>query len=88
LKITPTSVWGAGDYVVATGKIAGTNDGDMKAMKLKKTGKKVDMSWLEIDRFKDGKLAEGWLFYDGMAFANQLGLVPPPGAKDKGGAKK
>lgn len=80
VKITDDNVWGAGDFVVSTGKWEGTNDGDMKSMKLKKTGKQVSLPFLEVTQYKDGKIASNWIFYDGMQFAIQLGLVPAPGA--------
>lgn len=90
LKITNDTAWGAGDYVVSTGTWAGTNDGDIKEMKLKKTGKKVSLSFVEISEFKAGKIAKNWIFYDGMQFAVQLGLVPAPGGEAPAGdtAKK
>jgi steroid delta-isomerase-like uncharacterized protein len=79
MKITPTSVWGAGDYVVAFGTMSGTNTGKMTGMPLDKTGKKVELHFVEIDHFTaDGKLDKAWLFYNSAAMAQQLGLVPPP----------
>ena len=67
--------------------MTGTNDGDVPMMKLKKTGKPIDVTFLEIDKVKDGKVTNAWLFYDNMAFASQLGLMPPPGEKAAGGDK-
>jgi predicted ester cyclase len=75
-KLNTSSIWGAGDYVVMIGAFEGTNDGDFPAMKLKKTGRKVSMPFLEIDRLEGGKFKEAWLFFDGAAFAAQLGLMP------------
>jgi predicted ester cyclase len=86
LKITNDTSWAAGDYVVSTGTWAGTNDGDIKEMKLKKTGKKVSLPFVEITEFKDGKISKNWIFYDGMQFAVQLGLVPAPGGAPAGDA--
>ena len=71
--LTPSSMWAAGDYVVSVGTFDGTNDGDMPPM-IKKTGKKVTVPYLSIDRLEDGKIKEGWLFYDGAAFGAQLGM--------------
>lgn len=88
VKITDDNVWAAGDYVVSTGKWEGTNDGDMKAMKLKKTGKQVSLPFVEVTQYKDGKIAANWIFYDGMQFAIQLGLVPAPGGAPAEGEKK
>jgi predicted ester cyclase len=74
LKMTESSLWAAGDYVVLAGTFEGTNTGDIPSMKLKKTGKKVTSRFLEIFRLENGQFKEDWLFYNGAAFAAQLGL--------------
>ncbi|MGD0780959.1 MAG: ester cyclase [Dehalococcoidales bacterium] len=38
-------------------------------------GKKVSMSSTIIDRFKDGKLAETWEYYDRLELNRQLGVI-------------
>jgi len=70
----------AGDYVAAVGSFDGTNDGDIKMMKLKKTGKQVSSPFLSVYKMKDGKVASAWVFYQGMDMMRQLGMMPPPGA--------
>jgi len=78
-KMTPTTTWAAGDYVVSSGLFTGTNDGPMPSMKLfKKTGKHLSLSYLSIAQLQGGKIKRQWLFTNGMAFAGQLGLLPPP----------
>lgn len=74
LVATATTMWAAGDYVVVEGSIAGTNTGDLPSMGLKKTGKKVNARFLTISRLENGQPKEEWLFYNGAAFAAQLGL--------------
>jgi predicted ester cyclase len=74
--LVPSSVWGAGDFVVAVGRLQGTNTGPFPMMGIKKaTGKAIGVGYLEIARFENGKVKEDWLFYNGMAFASQLGLM-------------
>jgi predicted ester cyclase len=74
--LVPASIWGAGDYVVAVGRFQGTNTGPSPMMGIKRaTGKAVGVGYLEIARFENGKVKEDWLFYNGMAFASQLGLM-------------
>ncbi len=80
MKLTPASTWAAGDYVVATGTMAGTNDGKSVAMGLDQTGKKVEVAFLEIDRLKGGKVDRAWMFFDSAVFAQQLGLMDPHAA--------
>jgi predicted ester cyclase len=86
-KIDPTKQWAAGDYVVTTGTLGGTNDGNMPSMKLKKTGKKVSVPFVQIDKIEGGKIKTTWLFYQSMAFMKQLGVMPPPGAGAGSAAK-
>jgi predicted ester cyclase len=75
VRLTPSLVYGAGDYVVVQGTFDGTNDGPMPALGLKKgTGKSVKSQFIEVFRFENGKVAEDWLFYNGASFAGQLGL--------------
>jgi predicted ester cyclase len=85
-KVSASEVWGAGDYVVAIGKFEGTNNGDMG--KMKKTGKHVSVPFAEVTQLKDGKISHLWRFYNGMDFAQQLGLMPAPGAAPAGGDAK
>jgi len=77
-KMEITDRWGAGEYVVQAGTMSGTNTGKMKTMPANKTGKKMTLHFIEIDHVKDGKIDKGWLFYNGGAMAQQLGLMPPP----------
>jgi predicted ester cyclase len=81
VTLTPDKTWAAGDYVVSEGTFAGTNTGDMPSWKLKKTNKKVSSRYLEITKYQGGKVKNHWIFDNGMAFAMQLGMMPPPGAK-------
>jgi predicted ester cyclase len=77
-KIQHTSIWAAGDYVVATGSFSGTNDGPLPSAKVwTKTGKPVNVQCLEISKIEGGKIKKHWTFSNGLAFAAQLGLLPP-----------
>jgi predicted ester cyclase len=80
VKVAMPAMWAAGDYVVAVGTFAGVNDGAMPAMGLPRTGKKFKVDIAEISRWKDGKMAELWPFFNGAQLAVQLGLMPPPPA--------
>jgi predicted ester cyclase len=78
VRISTPAMWAAGDYVVTVGSFAGVNDGAMPGMGLPRTGKKFKVDIIEIGRWKDGKLAELWPFFNGAQLAGQLGLMPPP----------
>jgi len=74
VKITPVTMWAAGDYVVVTGTFEGTNLGNLPSMGLKKTGKKVSAHFFELFKIENGLCTEDYLFYNGAAMAAQLGL--------------
>jgi len=42
------------------------------------TGKKFEITVIDIMRFRDGKLIEHWGVPDRMALMEQLGMKPPP----------
>lgn len=80
LKFTAGTTFAAGDYVIEQGVMTGTNNGDMPTMHIKKTGKPVTLNFLQVWKFnKDGKVAQSWGYWNGMAMAMQLGMMPPPG---------
>jgi predicted ester cyclase len=77
VTVTHDSVLSAGDYTVAVGSATGTNSGPMPPAVKKPTGKKVTVKTIEFRKWKDGKVAAEWVFFNGAAMAEQLGLVPP-----------
>lgn len=62
------------DRVAARVTISGTHQGEM--MGIPPTGKRVQVSSIDIIRFEDGKAAEHWGETDVMAMMQQLGVVP------------
>ncbi len=77
-RLVTTSVWGAGEYVVAQGTFEGTNDGPAPRMGIKRATKKsVKVPFLEITRYEGGKVKDDWVMFDSMVFAQQFGLMKP-----------
>jgi ketosteroid isomerase-like protein len=74
VKIETDRVWPAGDYVVINGTMSGTNDGNLPAMHLKKTGKTFSSPFLQVVKVTDGKISRCWIFYQTIGLATQLGL--------------
>ena len=68
------NIWSAGDFVIVEGTMTGTNTGPMPSMGLKATGKKINLRFMEVFELANGKVKTDWLFYNGAAFASQLGL--------------
>lgn len=59
-----------GDYVCVRGRDHGTRTGELFGHP--GNGREMTMSWIEIFRMRDGKLAEGWLEMDTADFFAQL----------------
>ena len=59
-----------GDYVCVRGRDRGTHVEELFGHP--GSGREITMSWIEIFRMRDGKLAEGWLEMDTAGFFGQL----------------
>jgi predicted ester cyclase len=72
-KMTVNNQWAFGDFVITENTFSGTNNGPF--MGTKATKKTVGMQGVDIIMMKDGKIAKGWSFGNGMQAAQQLGLI-------------
>jgi len=75
-RIEPTNLVSQGDYVVAEFTGRGTHTGTLTTPRgeLPATGKRVEMPFVEIYRFRNGKIAEGRIYFDAATMMAQLGL--------------
>ena len=64
------------EYVMSWLRFTGTMKMDQMGMK---AGSKIDMSALEVAKFKDGKATEHWTF---MQPSDMMKMMPPPPGKD------
>jgi predicted ester cyclase len=60
-----------GDKVVVRGRDVGTHSGEPFAG-LEASGNRFEVTWIDIFRVEDGKLAEAWLEIDGTDLRRQL----------------
>jgi len=74
--ITVDTLWGAGEYTFAAGRLRGTNDGTHASLGLRRSGRRFDVSYAEIDHWRDGAIDQVWFTYSRAKFADQLGLAP------------
>lgn len=75
MKWTYSTIAAEGDYVFAHFRMEGTNSGPMMGMPA--TNKKMDVTGVDIVKFKDGKGVEHWSYMEEMKMMTQLGLMPP-----------
>jgi steroid delta-isomerase-like uncharacterized protein len=66
-----------GDMVTTRYTLGGTHDGEFFGVPA--SGKRVEISGINIDRFEGGKLVEEWASYDLLGGMRQIGAVPEPG---------
>ena len=67
-----------GDRVVAYWRITGTHQG--KFFGVEPTGKKMEMTGIDIERVVDGKIVEHWGAEDMMILLSQIGAIVLPDA--------
>jgi hypothetical protein len=79
--------FGAGDYVVDISTSTMKNTGDMPSMKLKKTGKMITMTGGSVFHFTGGMVDRAMFFGNGLAFAQQLGMMPSGEGEGEGKGK-
>jgi predicted ester cyclase len=77
LRMVPEDVIASGDKAVARVRVTGTHKGPFAG--LSGTGKRVDVSLIDIVRFgDDGRAREHWGVVDQLAMMQQLGAIPTP----------
>ncbi len=65
-----------GDMVADCGVLTGTHQGNLFG--IPPTGKTVTIPYLDIHRFKDGRIVEAWHHEDLLAALQQIGAMPSP----------
>ena len=72
-KIVIDDLLAVEDKVILRGKFTGTHKGEFN--KIPPTGKKIDLSFIAIIKFKDGKNIEEWVEMDTVKMMKQLELA-------------
>ncbi len=79
-RIDPLSVTAEGDTAVVQWRASGTfNGGSFQGVHA--TGRPVDLRGCDVMRFEDGLLKHNTVYYDGLAFARQIGFLPSEGSR-------
>lgn len=67
-----------GDLVAFTWTMSGTHKGVFAGVA--PTGKAINVTGMNVERFRDGKIVEHWSQFDSLGLMRQIGAVPAPGA--------
>jgi predicted ester cyclase len=65
-----------GEKVTTRYTFGGTHQGEFFGVE--PTGRRVEISGINIDRFEGGKLVEEWASYDMLGGLRQVGAIPEP----------
>lgn len=71
-----TNMIAEGDHVVTCFVFQGTHKGEF--MGIPPTDNHIEIVAVAIDRFRDGRVSEEWIVYDGVGMMQQLGAMPTP----------
>ena len=87
-KIEAINIIAQGDSVVGEFTGRGTHTGPLKGPmgEIAATGRRLEMQFVEVYRFRNGKIAEGRMYFDSGTFMAQLGLGAGAGAGQPRGA--
>jgi steroid delta-isomerase-like uncharacterized protein len=69
-----------GDKVTTRYTLGGTHQGEFFGVPA--TGKRIEISGINIDRCEGGKLVEEWASYDLLGAMRQMGAIPEPGQEE------
>ena len=83
METTYEVVASSGNTVVVEWRSHGTFSG-VAFQGVEPTGKQIDSRGVDIMRIENDRIAHNTAYYDGMAFARQLGMMPP---QDSGAEK-
>jgi steroid delta-isomerase-like uncharacterized protein len=67
------------NVAIGAWRLTGTFDGG-SFQGIAATGKPVDIRGIDVMEFEDGLLRHNTIYYDGLAFARQVGMLPSDGS--------
>ena len=77
MHVVIEDVLGEGDKVATRGYFTGTHKGEFNGIPA--TGKKINVSYIDLWRIENGKAVENWVQLDMVGLLQQLGVMPAPG---------
>jgi steroid delta-isomerase-like uncharacterized protein len=75
LTLTPERILGAADHATVQWRITGTFSGG-PFQGVHATGRRVELRGVDVMHLVDGLLVDNVIYYDGLSFARQIGMLP------------
>ena len=69
----------SGDTSVTRTILKGKHTGQAPTLQAPPTGKQIEMMGCTVSYWKDGKVAEEWVYNDYLGLVQQFGVIPLPG---------
>ena len=76
-RFTVNDMVAEADQVVTKKTVSATHTGEFAG--ISPTGNRVELTYVDILRLRDGRIVEHWLSMDQLKFMQQLGVIPTPG---------
>ncbi len=76
-RFTINDMVAEGDRVVTKKTFSATHTGEFAG--IAPTGNRVELTYVDILRLRDGRIVEHWLSMDQLTFMQQLGVIPTHG---------
>jgi predicted ester cyclase len=76
-RFTVNDMVAEGDQVVTKKTVSATHTGEFAG--ISPTGNRVELTYVDILRLRDGRIVEHWLSMDQLTFMQQLGVIPTQG---------
>ncbi|MBI2372578.1 MAG: ester cyclase [Deltaproteobacteria bacterium] len=74
IRVDVEQAYAAGEYTFLAGRLRGTNDGTFAPMGLNRTNRKLDLHFVEVVRWRNGKAIHSTPVMDEAELVRQLGL--------------
>ena len=78
-KITVDDIIVEGEKSVARITLRGKHTGQAPTLQAPPTGKQIEMTACVVSYWKNGKVAEEWVYNDYLGLLQQFGVIPLPG---------
>lgn len=80
LHLTPDRILADGDHATVQWQITGTFSGG-PFQGVRATGRRIELKGVDVMHIVDGLLVDNTIYYDGLSFARQIGMLPSAGSR-------
>jgi steroid delta-isomerase-like uncharacterized protein len=79
-KLTPQRILADREHATVQWRIVGTFSG-APFQGIRATGRRLELPGVDVMHIVDGRLLDNTIYYDGLSFARQIGMLPAAGSR-------